>query len=63
MKTRGKVKGGHLLLRLFSWFVRSSFYVWSIIKIGIAIFKVPPEFEMIFTLEVHGLQFFYTVIS
>ena len=43
MKTRGKVKSGHLLLRLFSWFVRSSFYVWSIIKIGIAILKVPPS--------------------
>ena len=24
-------------------------------------FQGPPEFEMIFTLEVHGLQFFYTV--
>jgi len=26
-------------------------------------FSSPLEFEMIFTLKVHGLQFFYTVIS
>ena len=43
MKRRGKFKSGHFLLRLFSWFVRPSFYVWSIIKIGIENFKVPPS--------------------
>ena len=63
MKTRGKVKEwappppAVLLIRSIKFLCLIDYQDWD------SNFSSPLEFEMIFTLKVHGLQFLYIVIS